>query len=905
VETLRDRALDSNSLYDLPEDHVAVAPVSNRKKRPSPQLNKGRSVSLGLSWQFEDEGDLGYQNAAFRESPPKRRKSAPSKRSKSMKIPEPVAFTQIWEHREETATIQQSHDAKPETHDSQLTTPPESGKRTKNKSKSAISKNKQKQISIFQKPTIIKPSAFHSKQSNQEPRLHAISNHQGWTTTEDAVKLNSNGPTKTTLEKLASFRYIPSPYDKDAASPGPPQNELATSHPDSDLQHDRLVQPRTTHPSLDYDLVRTNDSLFNEAMRNDKMSSDSIIYELVEPVPSHHATKDHVEMSKNVALASGDPAAQLDLPDKLNNPRVGLVERDRDNSTQVVPLPIESSQRSEYDEPTSSEAMILNGLLKDVDMVELDERGVVDVPRSIFVVPERALTAHQQDVGSEPSADEIVQYATEDNVRVFKTESAGMDGLEDLLPHQQPINTGNPMNIRHRRRLVQVQVERSDVDDYEVTPNQGSKDLYDVDEFDEGLEEDDFLAMVSDVVVPETPSKVRSQQQSSKQGSSQALSNSFVSARPILMEYASGNPNTSPRDKVVHPPVPSPRILTSESGDEFPMNEGDEQEMLKLPELATDVNECLATPAGLSLPSHDESDGREVYDPSLKYSPLISRSGWPLNKVADGHYADNNSAHRSSNDRFEIENGLLEDDEDWVFIRAAHGAQMPDPFVDPQLAATSPQRSESRLELSSSYILQARKLPAYRRTHSSAAEMTSDTVWSIIDDSHEYLKLKPFARPDFPSLVPDRCPVIGVSAQAFLRTCFRIGEMFKEGARRNALGQDVVIELFARVTFSSRDAGTTTQHFQFADLWHDRPPFPNGVLMNYRATGLAESESKVFIETDGEKMARCLGRLKRDTKSNIGWLLHIINIRTTDWEEILFTKNAVCRGLVKSEMSKL
>jgi hypothetical protein len=96
VKTLQDRALDSNSLYDLPEDYVADAPVSNRKKRPSPQLNKRRSVSLGLSWQYEDGGDLGYQNAAaFQESPPKRRKSAPSKHSKSMKILEAVALTQM------------------------------------------------------------------------------------------------------------------------------------------------------------------------------------------------------------------------------------------------------------------------------------------------------------------------------------------------------------------------------------------------------------------------------------------------------------------------------------------------------------------------------------------------------------------------------------------------------------------------------------------------------------------------------------------------------------------------------------------------------------------------------------------------------------------------------------------
>jgi len=176
-----------------------------------------------------------------------------------------------------------------------------------------------------------------------------------------------------------------------------------------------------------------------------------------------------------------------------------------------------------------------------------------------------------------------------------------------------------------------------------------------------------------------------------------------------------------------------------------------------------------------------------------------------------------------------------------------------------------------------------------------------------LDDRHEYEPLKPFARPDFPALIRNRCPVIGLSAQSFLRTCFRIGEMFKEGARCHSFGQIAVIELFARVTFSAREAGATKQHFQFADLWHDRPPFPNGVLINYKTTGLAESESKEFIGAEG-RIARCLGRLKRDTKNATGWLLHIITIREADWEEVRWTKRIVSAGLVKSEavgLSKL
>lgn len=103
----------------------------------------------------------------------------------------------------------------------------------------------------------------------------------------------------------------------------------------------------------------------------------------------------------------------------------------------------------------------------------------------------------------------------------------------------------------------------------------------------------------------------------------------------------------------------------------------------------------------------------------------------------------------------------------------------------------------------------------------------------------------------------------------------------------------MVVELFARVTFSSRESGTTKQHFQFFDLWHDRPPYPNGVLMNFKTTSLADVESKVFVDCKEKKMARVLGIPKKDPKHVGPWLLEIINIRGTDWEEIRWTRRIV------------
>jgi hypothetical protein len=162
-------------------------------------------------------------------------------------------------------------------------------------------------------------------------------------------------------------------------------------------------------------------------------------------------------------------------------------------------------------------------------------------------------------------------------------------------------------------------------------------------------------------------------------------------------------------------------------------------------------------------------------------------------------------------------------------------------------------------------------------------------------DSVEYLPLPPFARPDFPVRVPDRSPIIGISANTVLRTCFRIGEALRVGAMCDGIRQDAVIELFARVKDSSREEGTTKQYFQFSDLFHDRPPFPEGVLENYKVTQMQAYESAELLGNDGKgRMVRCLGRLKRGPQS---WMFHIVNIRPTDWEEIRWTKQIAGAGI--------
>ena len=159
--------------------------------------------------------------------------------------------------------------------------------------------------------------------------------------------------------------------------------------------------------------------------------------------------------------------------------------------------------------------------------------------------------------------------------------------------------------------------------------------------------------------------------------------------------------------------------------------------------------------------------------------------------------------------------------------------------------------------------------------------------------------LPPFARPAFPTRVPDGSPVPGVTADTVLRTCFRIGEALRAGATCDGTGQDAVVELFARVKSSSREDGTTKQHFELADLFHDRPPFVSGVLDEHRASRLQATESAQLLGHDAQgRMVRCLGRLKRGPH---GWCITMINIRATHWAEIRRTKQTAGAGRRKAD----
>ncbi|KAI2784307.1 hypothetical protein F4815DRAFT_208694 [Daldinia loculata] len=157
--------------------------------------------------------------------------------------------------------------------------------------------------------------------------------------------------------------------------------------------------------------------------------------------------------------------------------------------------------------------------------------------------------------------------------------------------------------------------------------------------------------------------------------------------------------------------------------------------------------------------------------------------------------------------------------------------------------------------------------------------------------------LKPFVRPPFPEKVRDRSAVSELSPRTVLRTCFRIGELVNQAIHCLNHRQDVVFELFARVTYSSRESLQRNQHFQFIDLFKDQLPYPAGVLSNWRVGTQLDRQSAAFLGTRAEpKLCRCVCKPRRDPKVAIGLTLVVAAIREIDWAHIILAKKTVCGG---------
>lgn len=189
----------------------------------------------------------------------------------------------------------------------------------------------------------------------------------------------------------------------------------------------------------------------------------------------------------------------------------------------------------------------------------------------------------------------------------------------------------------------------------------------------------------------------------------------------------------------------------------------------------------------------------------------------------------------------------------------------------------------------------------HKEAAAAANDETGDTLTEPLTGFPRARPLSPFTRPPFPAKVRDRPSVLGLSSSTVLRVCFRVEELMQEATHCYHQDQEAIFELYARVTYSSREGMVKKQHFQFRDLFVDKQPFPSGTLSGWRPDGLLDQQSQVFLSTRTPQLCWILTKPHRDSKSSVGLTLEIISIRETTWDQIRLAKAIACGEEVEEE----
>ena len=359
--------------------------------------------------------------------------------------------------------------------------------------------------------------------------------------------------------------------------------------------------------------------------------------------------------------------------------------------------------------------------------------------------------------------------------------------------------------------------------------------------------------------------------------------------------------------------------------DEFPMDENH----LGNDRFERSVLESFEPPLSLQFPFDDNSQTNEVYDPGLQFSEPSSRrsihtayrdggtisiegqttfdvmsspffrssSSYSLASISQAK-GDANTLYLQASD-VEDENFLSDDDEQDLIKLSVQDCQAQSPIS----SASDPRQPLSpKLQWNVPTLYEPRRptaqLPADSPHKQSPIPLNQAITKSRhpqpIATSSKNVPI-PFARPAFPTAVRDRSSIVGLSRSTSLRSCFRIGEALNAGCSGARHNIDIVIELYARVTYSERDSDGIKQHFQFADLFtSERPPFLNGLYTVWKGIELWDYDSKAFLGEKGiGKIARTIGRIKRDEKSK-SWKLMILSIWKATWDDVEYAKGIVC-----------
>jgi hypothetical protein len=147
---------------------------------------------------------------------------------------------------------------------------------------------------------------------------------------------------------------------------------------------------------------------------------------------------------------------------------------------------------------------------------------------------------------------------------------------------------------------------------------------------------------------------------------------------------------------------------------------------------------------------------------------------------------------------------------------------------------------------------------------------------------------KPIVRSPFPTGVRDRSPIIGLTSNKLLRTCFRVGEAINQSCQAAKTGKNILIELYARILSSERDH--LQQRFTFHDLFHAKPPYIQATYAAaiWKGVELYEYDSSRLLQAGS--MCRCMGTMKRNGKD---WVMTVLNIWEATWEDVQWVEGII------------
>lgn len=302
-------------------------------------------------------------------------------------------------------------------------------------------------------------------------------------------------------------------------------------------------------------------------------------------------------------------------------------------------------------------------------------------------------------------------------------------------------------------------------------------------------------------------------------------------------DFASTNPSA---DQHINEDARDDAALTLDDfDDEYPVDVDEEADMVRLLGETPAVAENRCPPSSVLDGWDRDSRSVDEYDPNLKYSSPQASS--ELNDVPQPPPSDRTSPNKPAN----ASDDLLDEDVDW----------------DAVFTITSSIQKDASL-IGSREVEKTQEPAPINLRH----EETSMEPSYVTDEGRP---LAPFVRPEFPEKVRDRSSVPGVSSNTVLRRFFRIGHMIQETAHCHNHQQNVVFELYARVTYSSREKLVRKQHFQFMDLFKDNRPYPAGIFSSWRVGSRMDRQSSAFLNVNYPKLCCCLCKPHRDEQNAI------------------------------------